>query len=285
MTPKEYGKVCPPTSIVRENDPPPQPFEVIVHPDVPFIADFHAHFAKVEIIGLLGGKWVPSTKPHKNSKLYVQACLPCVAADDGSTDVEMDPASMTTAQEALNAHGLIIVGWYHSHPTFRAHPSSTDLINQAKFQSLFREKRNKSSVANKSDVKGVVEPFVGLIIHPSSSNSNQKDYPKHIHYTQDEDDDLNVSHSNNTDTKNSRSLQSELTWFHVHRNGSTFSHRGHILRNMGYMGVTLPEGQECVFAMNLRTIMRIRKGSLLHGLYEKERSKVRHALKFCVNSC
>ncbi|KAF4323505.1 hypothetical protein BBO99_00006018 [Phytophthora kernoviae] len=33
------------------------PFQVLVHPDVVFVADLHAHLATCEIIGFLGGKW------------------------------------------------------------------------------------------------------------------------------------------------------------------------------------------------------------------------------------
>ncbi|KAJ2471853.1 hypothetical protein IWW56_006256, partial [Coemansia sp. RSA 2131] len=50
--------------------------------------------------------------------------------------------------------GLCVVGWYHSHPTFRPDPSIIDIENQTAYQALFRD--NDSSE----------EPFVGAIVGP-----------------------------------------------------------------------------------------------------------------------
>ena len=47
-----------------------------------------------------------------------------------------------------------VVGWYHSHPTFKPNPSEKDIENQENFQALFRDEGTKQ------------EPFVGMIFSP-----------------------------------------------------------------------------------------------------------------------
>ncbi|EED89082.1 predicted protein, partial [Thalassiosira pseudonana CCMP1335] len=61
----------------------------------------------------------------------------------------MDPVSQIYAREAIDNHGMSVVGWYHSHPTFQPDPSVTDIENQANYQQL---------------KTGSVCPFVGLIV-------------------------------------------------------------------------------------------------------------------------
>lgn len=43
----------------------------------------------------------------------------------------MDPGSEVAVRELIEASGRVVVGWYHSHPTFRALPSVIDITNQA----------------------------------------------------------------------------------------------------------------------------------------------------------
>ena len=109
----------------------PRPLGLVVHPDVAFLCDLHAHLADAEIIGLLGGRWDAATR-----KMHVQAPFPCRAVardDDGATDVEMDPASELQVREVIKRHKMDVVGWYHSHPRFVAEPSVTDIENQRSY--------------------------------------------------------------------------------------------------------------------------------------------------------
>jgi hypothetical protein len=56
-----------------------------------FICDLHAHLAKTEIIGLLGGTWNAETR-----EVVVRAAFPCRALpidSDAKVNVELDPAS------------------------------------------------------------------------------------------------------------------------------------------------------------------------------------------------
>ena len=68
----------------------------------------------------------------------------------------MDPESEIKARDHFGEKGLIVVGWYHSHPTFEPNPSIRDIENQQNYQQLF--KRWDSS-----------EPFVGIIVSPYDS--------------------------------------------------------------------------------------------------------------------
>ncbi len=81
-----------------------QPFDIKVHPQVPFLVDFHSSLSKEEIIGVFGGKYVDGV-------LYIQSALPCLAISSGGTDVEVDPVDLTKVLGILQDHNLSFVGW------------------------------------------------------------------------------------------------------------------------------------------------------------------------------
>ncbi|KAJ1749839.1 hypothetical protein LPJ79_003404 [Coemansia sp. RSA 1821] len=128
-----------------------QPFRLTVHTNAQLQMDFHAHLMLSEVIGLLGGCWNAQERV-----LTVTRAFPCRAleTDDAHTNVEMDPDSELDVRHQITEAGLRVVGWYHSHPTFRPDPSIIDIENQTAYQSLFRD--NESSE----------EPFVGAIVGP-----------------------------------------------------------------------------------------------------------------------
>ncbi|KAJ2830522.1 hypothetical protein IWW50_000223 [Coemansia erecta] len=128
-----------------------QPFRLVVHTNAQLEMDFHAHLMLSEVIGLLGGCW-----DAKERVLTVIRAFPCQAleTDDAHTNVEMDPGSELVVRHQILDAGLCVVGWYHSHPTFRPDPSIIDIENQTAYQALFRD--NDSSE----------EPFVGAIVGP-----------------------------------------------------------------------------------------------------------------------
>lgn len=116
ITPLAYG-----VPISDDGEIWQQPFEVVAHPQVGFICDVHSHLCECEVIGLLAGKW-----DGENGRLYIQVPFPCSAIDrhdDGSTDVELDPIAELEVREVIASLGLVVVGWYHSHPKFKPNPS------------------------------------------------------------------------------------------------------------------------------------------------------------------
>ncbi|KAJ2004768.1 hypothetical protein H4R26_002328 [Coemansia thaxteri] len=128
-----------------------QPFRLVVHTNAQLQMDFHSHLMLSEVIGLLGGQWDAA-----NKVLTVARAFPCAAleTEDAHTNVEMDPGSELVVRHQIVDAGLCVVGWYHSHPTFRPDPSIIDIENQTAYQTLFRD--NSSSE----------EPFVGAIVGP-----------------------------------------------------------------------------------------------------------------------
>lgn len=67
-------------------------------------------------------------------------------------NVELDPESAVRARTHIESQGMVVVGWYHSHPHFLCNPSVRDVENQAGYENHF---------------EGVgVKPFVGAIVSP-----------------------------------------------------------------------------------------------------------------------
>ncbi|KAJ1414023.1 hypothetical protein B484DRAFT_167752 [Ochromonadaceae sp. CCMP2298] len=128
-----------------------QPYRIVVHPQVGLVCDVHSHLCHAEVIGLLAGRWDPLKRC-----LYIQAPFPCAATerlhDLGHTDVELDSEAEVKVRRAVDALGLQVVGWYHSHPTFKPNPSVMDIFNQQQYQHYTRDEASG------------VEPFVGLIV-------------------------------------------------------------------------------------------------------------------------
>eukprot|EP00941_MAST-03F_sp_MAST-3F-sp1_P002332 g2332.t1 len=152
--------------------PDSQPFAVWVNPDATFLCDFHSHLANSEIIGLLGGQWIP-----EEERIVIEAAFPIRALDIGEdvhVNVEMDPASELQIRAVIAARKLRVVGWYHSHPTFQTDPSVRDIQNQMSYQSLFRDQRHS------------VEPFIGLIVGPYDLSLPAEQSNLQFFYTREE---------------------------------------------------------------------------------------------------
>ena len=66
-------------------------------------------------------------------ELLIERAFPVQELDEtqGTTDVEMDPGAEVATREAIEQAGLVVIGWYHSHPTFEPIPSVIDITNQA----------------------------------------------------------------------------------------------------------------------------------------------------------
>ncbi|KAI9506113.1 hypothetical protein BX070DRAFT_187140 [Coemansia spiralis] len=149
--PHQMVRCTPFTGSPLSDIPGSQPFRVVVHTNAQMQMDFHAHLMLSEVIGLLGGLWDADKKV-----LTVIRAFPCTAleTDDAHTNVEMDPGSELVVRHQIMSAGLRVVGWYHSHPTFRPDPSIIDIENQTAYQALFRDSESSE------------EPFVGAIVGP-----------------------------------------------------------------------------------------------------------------------
>ncbi|KAK3824685.1 MAG: hypothetical protein J3Q66DRAFT_277514, partial [Benniella sp.] len=126
----------------------PAPFRVKISSDAMLIMDFHSHMAETEVIGLLGGLY-----DEDERILFILSVYPCRSISTG-LQCEMDPESDVEARYFFSSKGFVVVGWYHSHPTFEPNPSIRDIENQCEHQAMFR--RHSTGV----------EPFVGVIVSP-----------------------------------------------------------------------------------------------------------------------
>ncbi|KAJ3404959.1 hypothetical protein CcCBS67573_g07006 [Chytriomyces confervae] len=132
------------------------PFRVLIDSNVQMVIDFHAHLAETEIIGLLGG-----TYDHQNRILYVNEAFPCKSIST-TIQCEMDPESEVKAHIYFASQNKVVVGWYHSHPTFDPNPSVRDIETQTDHQHLFLREETEG---------GPVEPFVGAIYSPYDAST------------------------------------------------------------------------------------------------------------------
>jgi len=83
-----------------------------------------------------------------------------LATEDDAVNVEMDPEDQVAKMEEVSKAGLRVVGWYHSHPTFPAIPSTIDIYNQVLQQHAHREEGGEGSAAPHA------EPYVAAIVSP-----------------------------------------------------------------------------------------------------------------------
>ncbi|XP_038626860.1 MPN domain-containing protein [Tachyglossus aculeatus] len=103
-----------------------QPFNVAVSSNVLLLLDFHSHLTRSEVVGYLGGRW------DTNSQLLtVLRAFPC-----RSRLGDADTAAATEEEICQNLYlrGLVLVGWYHSHPFSPALPSLQDIDAQMDYQ-------------------------------------------------------------------------------------------------------------------------------------------------------
>lgn len=201
-------------------DPLCQPFKVVVHSNVYALVDVHAHLSTAEVMGFLAGHW-----DAEKRTITVCEALPGKSMVDGATECEMDPVVEVDLRAEIEEKGYKVVGWYHSHPTFQAIPSSCDIDNQANYQALFRDASTRS------------EPFLGLIDSPYDENdpsdksrfswfyvasANVKKQPKHISTTLLRDTELEedvlsrmVSLIKDKNQQSSRAINFSDTWADV----------------------------------------------------------------------
>eukprot|EP01135_Chromosphaera_perkinsii_P000566 Nk52_evm28s123 gene=Nk52_evmTU28s123 len=135
-----------------------QPFSIKVDNNVTLMMDLHSHLCNVEVIGLFAGFF-----DKQKNEITISKAFPCrsIATDNEEgesnfalTNVEIDPTSELEVREHITQLNMCVVGWYHSHPTFKPIPSVRDCENQNNYQILF------------SDAETKKQPFVGAIVGP-----------------------------------------------------------------------------------------------------------------------
>nr|XP_022323367.1 MPN domain-containing protein-like [Crassostrea virginica] len=131
-----------------------QPFTVSIASNALLLMDFHSHLTTSEVVGYLGGKW-----NQKTQHLTIVSAFPCKCR---LADNKRAPIVEEEIKQAIDATGLILVGWYHSHPFTQANPSVKDIDCQMSYQLCM-----KGSGSN-------YFPCVGVIIAPYNRERTKK---------------------------------------------------------------------------------------------------------------
>lgn len=110
------------------------PFEISITLSCLLCLYFHALSSKLEIMGFLGGH---IDKSNGRSKISLKCYKPCRTSISTSISAEMCPVSQVEQSSDITQSGFELLGWFHSHPTFPATPSRTDLKTQNEIQMQF----------------------------------------------------------------------------------------------------------------------------------------------------
>lgn len=110
------------------------PFEISITLSCLLCLYFHALSSKLEIMGFLGGH---IDKSNGRSKISLKCYKPCRTSISTSISAEMCPVSQVEQSTDITESGFELLGWFHSHPTFPATPSRTDLKTQNEIQMQF----------------------------------------------------------------------------------------------------------------------------------------------------
>lgn len=103
-----------------------QPFNLSISSNCLLLLNFHCHLTCNEVIGYFAGKWDSTTQ-----KLMVQSVFPCccnVQNKDSAPTVE------DNVRISMEQRGLVLAGWYHSHPKCQPDPSLKDIESQMEYQ-------------------------------------------------------------------------------------------------------------------------------------------------------
>lgn len=121
-----------------------QPFTVSINTNTLMLMDLHCHLTTSEVVGYLGGHWNRDTQ-------YVQVVqafpVKCRFANQKNAETVEEEIRL-----AMKARGLVVVGWYHSHPTYQADPSVRDIAAQQHYQKCLKME------------KSTYEPCLGFIV-------------------------------------------------------------------------------------------------------------------------
>lgn len=131
-----------------------QPFQVTVSTNVLLLVDFHSHLISSEVSGYLAGTWDPRLQHLNITQAYpLREKL-----------IKNQKGHVHKIQQSLLEKGLVLVGWYHSHPNTFPHPTILDIKRQLNYQKQFL-----------SNSKGQLDysPCIGLITSPFYQRVNR----------------------------------------------------------------------------------------------------------------
>ncbi|CAB3250070.1 unnamed protein product [Arctia plantaginis] len=129
-----------------------QPFLVSVSSNASLVLDIHCHLKKEEVYGYLAGTW-----DLNSHNLIITHTFPCLISKNDNRPRVLVEYEIQMEIEKL---GLLLLGWYHSHPTNPAMPSLRDCDNQLEYQIKMRGPSEISYI-----------PCIGVICSPYNPES------------------------------------------------------------------------------------------------------------------
>ncbi|XP_077997730.1 MPN domain-containing protein-like isoform X2 [Glandiceps talaboti] len=185
-----------------------QPFSVSIKTNCLMLMDFHCHLTRSEVVGYLGGVWDPNTQ-----HLQILQAFPCrcrLGDRDTALIVEEE------IRQRMDSHGLILVGWYHSHPSCQAHPSLRDLDCQLEYQMKL-----------KASGSPAVGPCLGAIIAPYDNQQPKKESSLRAYWVMAPDEvrfknctPMHIEYKCQVDTYLSQDILNEMKWLSDYYKGS-----------------------------------------------------------------
>lgn len=155
-----------------------------INNSVPLLIDFHCHLSLNEVCGYLGGDWDSGTNTMIVKYAYPHLIVP--------QDTKNATLCEINIQKQMIKDNVKLVGWYHSHPTFEAHPTLRDIDNQLDYQvqlrgtseatyspclAIISSPYDKKSPALDSNMM----PF--WVVPPSEQKALEYGRPMMMHYT------------------------------------------------------------------------------------------------------
>lgn len=183
-----------------------QPFSIDVSTNCLLLMDYHCHLTNSEVVGYLAGKFDPQSHHMK----IVQA-FPCRCR---FADKENAPKVEEEIRNAISQRGLVLVGWYHSHPSYQPDPSVQDIANQLKYQSILQHENAPYGpclgiiVSPYDNYRPTKESIMRAFWVQSTADSNKLDVPMLMNITSHQDQFL------------TQDLLNELRWMWSFYKGS-----------------------------------------------------------------
>ncbi|XP_052211847.1 MPN domain-containing protein-like isoform X3 [Dreissena polymorpha] len=172
-----------------------QPYSVTMSTNALLLMDFHCHLTTSEVVGYFGGKWDPACQ-----HLSILQAFPCRCrlGDSHSAPLVEEEIRLRMCNK-----GMMLVGWYHSHPYCQPEPSVRDIECQMSYQ--LQMKNNKSSTYYPC-VAIINSPYNAGSLHTESSQQMYMAMPPPEGYLSDVGVPMSLKYS----TKQNQSLDEEL---------------------------------------------------------------------------
>ncbi|XP_065654976.1 MPN domain-containing protein isoform X3 [Hydra vulgaris] len=132
-----------------------QPFSVSICTSALLLMDFHCHLSLSEVSGYIAGEWNISRQHVRVTDVY-----PCHYSSSSNSD-EIEKVELKI-RDTIKLKGLVLLGWYHSHPFFQPDPSISDINSQLEYQKILKD--------------GHYEPCFGIIISPFESYKKESQF-------------------------------------------------------------------------------------------------------------